>query len=149
MKLNTKSLQEVEIGMPLLAEGSYHVIIDSAEIKPNKAKDGNNLVVVAKINDPVVLTKEGKELTNKGRFKFTRRISLKPTADYDPDTMIKELAVAVNHDVTQDFNTEDLPGKKCMIAMVVRPAENGYPESNDVRRFTKRPDDDSFDDPAL
>jgi hypothetical protein len=115
MKLNTKSLVDVEIGMPVFAEGNYHAVIDKAEVKPNKAKDGQNLEIVYSLRDPVLVTKDGKEITNKGRFKLTRRYSLKPTDNYDPDTSIKELAVAIGHDMTQDFTVDLLQGKRVMI----------------------------------
>lgn len=149
MQLNTKSLVDVEIGQPLFADGIYHCTVFKAEVKPNKARDGQNLEVTIQPAEPVIVTKDGKELPNKGRFKLTRRISLKPTDSYDPNTMIKELAVAVGHDVTKDFMVEDLQGKRLMVNIVVRPAEGAYPESNDIRRFSPVKEDDTFDWPAL
>jgi hypothetical protein len=149
MKLNTKSLVDVEIGMPIFAEGNYHAKVDAAKVEPNKAKDGNNLTVTIVLLDPVLLRKDGTEVENKGRYKLTRRISLKPTDNYDPNTMLKELAIAIGHPVEEDLTVEDIVGKTCMVQLVVRPAEGQYAESNDIRRFTKQPADDTFEASAL
>lgn len=156
MKLNTKALADVEIGIPVIAEGVYHARIDKVEVKANKGKDGNNLVLTVKILDNPVLThKEGKEIENKGQIVCSRYVSLKPTPDYDPDRRLKELAVAIKHPPEADLGVEDLKGKLCMVKMVHRDRRKDedtgkeYPESNDIARFTPMEDDDTFTPPPF
>jgi hypothetical protein len=96
-----------------------------------------------------LIKEDGTEIENKGRFKLTRRISLKPTDNYDPNTMLKELAIAIGHPVEEDLTVENIVGAKCMIQVTIRAAEGNYAKSNDIRRFTKRADDDTFEDPAI
>jgi hypothetical protein len=155
MKLNTKALADVEIGIPLIAEGVYHarIVKEKLQVKPNKRGDGNNLVVQYKILDnPVYLHKDGKEIENKGQVVSTRHYSLVQTADYDPDQNMKELAVAIKNPPDKDLEVEDLGDKLVMVKIIVKPARKGddgkdYPEGNEVQRVTPVKDDDTFTTP--
>jgi len=156
MKLNVKSLADVEIGFPVIAEGTYHAKIVSAEVKPNKTGDGNNLVVQFLVLDTEVLTHgKGLPIANKGQLKLTRYFSLKPTADYDPDTAVKELQVAIRKPAEEDLSSEELPNKIVMIKVAHKPAEKDprtgkeYPEGNDIKRVTPVPEDDGFQPPPF
>jgi hypothetical protein len=155
MKLNTKALADVEIGIPLITEGVYHarIVKEKLQVKPNKRGDGNNLVVQYKILDnPVHLHKDGKEIENKGQVVSTRHYSLVPTPDYDPDQNMKELAVAIKNPPDKDLEVEDLGDKLVMVKIIVKPARTGddgktYPEGNEVQRVTPVKDDDTFTTP--
>lgn len=156
MKLNTKALADVEIGIPVITEGVYHARIDKVEVKPNKGGDGNNLVLVVKILDNPVLThKEGKEIENKGQIVMSRYVSLKPTPDYDPDQRLKELAVAIKHPAEADLEVEHLKNQMVMVKVTYRDARKDdatgkeYPASNDIARFTPVKDDDTFAPPPF
>ena len=147
MKLNTKSLSEVEIGIPVLAAGIYHAKIRKPELKDNKAGTGQNLVVTVTILEEAVTTSDGKQVTNRGQCVCTRYISLVPSVKYDPDQAIKELAVAIGHPADQNLELSDLEGKTCMVNLEVQVAGE-YPESNWIKRFTKWKDDDAFNPPV-
>lgn len=155
MKLNVKTLADVEIGLPVLTPGVYHARL-KAEVVANKAGTGNNLKVSAKILDnPVTLQKEGKEIQNKGQVLAFRHISLVPTDDYDPDKTLKELAVAIKLDPTADLNVEDLDGKTVNVKLSFedesKDATSGktYPPKNNIDRFTPIKDDDTFTVPPF
>lgn len=157
MKLNVKALKDVEIGIPVIAEGVYHARLDKVEVKPNKAGDGNNLVIMVKILDtPVHLHLDGKEITNNGQVVNTRHISLKPTDDYDPDKTLKELSVAIKLAPEADLNVEDLAGKIVMVKLGYRPETEDkvnpskkYQAQNVIERFTPIKDDDTFTVPPF
>lgn len=155
MKLNTKSLEQVEIGIPIVAEGIYHARIDKAEVKPNKRGDGNNLVVQFKILDnPLTLHKTGATIENKGQVVNTRHFSLVPTPDYDPDKSMKELAVAIKLPKENDLNVEDLKDKIVMVKMEYKaesdkPGGGKYPDGNEIKRVTPVPEEDSFTPPPF
>ncbi len=155
MKLNTKSLAQVEIGIPVISDGLYHARIEDAEVKPNKAGTGNNLAAKFKILDPVLtLHKDGSEIANKGQFVMMRHFSLVPTPDYDPDKAMKELAVAIRHPEDADLELSDLKGKVVMVKVAYKPEQaeeragvptgKTYPEGNDIKRITPLAEDDNF-----
>lgn len=155
MKLNTKSLSDVEIGVPVLAPGVYHASLNKVEVKANKSGDGNNLVVMIKILDTPVVTNAGKEIENRGQCVCTRYISLKPTPNYDPDQNLKELAVAIKNPPENDLNVEDLQGKLVMVKLSVRDAQKDeatgkeYPVSNNIDRFSPVGESDTFTPPPF
>lgn len=162
MKLNTKSLAEVEIGLPVIADGIYHARMEKSGqkdwVQPNKRGDGNNLVIMFRILDPIVIShKEGKEIKNNGQVCITRYFGLTPTENRDPDKDMKELAVAIKLAPTEDLTTDKLEGKVVMIkvehkaAQPADPANNkkAYPEGNEIRRITPVPEDDTFTSPAF
>ena len=156
MKLNVKSLEGVEIGIPMIAEGLYHAKIKKAEVKANKRGDGNILPVQFLILDnPLFLFKDGAQFDNKGQVVCTRNFSLLPTPDYDPDKAMKELAIAIKLPDEADLNLEDLQDKIVMVKLVHKDEEKDkdtgktYPEGNDIRRVTPVPDDDTFTPPPF
>lgn len=156
MKLNTKALADVELGIPLIADGVYHLRIDKVELKANKRGDGNNLVVMFRVLDnPVVLRKDGSEIRNNGQVVSTRHFSLVPTPDYDPDKAMKELAVAIKLPEGSDLNVEDLKDKIVMGKVEYKTpteAKDGkpaYPEGWEVRRVTPVPAEDTFTPPPF
>lgn len=135
MILNTKKLKDIEIGIPVIADAIYFAIVSKAEIKENKLRTGNNLVLQFKVLNPIVQSHDGRDITNQGQVVLSRYISLVETADYDPNKNLKELAVAIGVPEGEDLNLEDLQGKKLKVKVAYRPAEGGFNESNDVKRF--------------
>jgi len=156
VKLNVKSLKDVEIGIPIIAEGVYHARIDKVGLKENNKGDGNNLVIMYRILDNSVYGyKDGKEIVNRGQVCVTRNYSMVPTPDYDPDKAMKELAVAVKHPPEDDLEDSHLLNKIVMIKVEHKEEQKDtktgktYPEGNDVRRVTPLPDDDTFTPPPF
>ncbi len=156
MILNTKPLANIELGIPIIVEGVYHGRIDKVEVKPNKRGDGNNLVVQYRILDnPVVGHKKGEAIENKGQIVNTRHYSLVATPDYDPDKNMKELAVAIKNPPEADLTVEALLNKLVMLKIEVRDKRKDeatgkeYDESNEVRRVTPVPEDDTFSPPPF
>lgn len=155
MKLNTKSLKDVEIGLLVVADGVYYARL-KAEVKQNNAGSGNNLKIVAKILDnPVVAHKDGKEVQNKGQIMAFRHVSLVPTDDYDPDKTLKEIAVAIKNDPEADLNVEDINNKIVKIKVSYEAESKNeqtgkvYPEKNNIDRFTPVSADDTFTPPPF
>lgn len=160
MKLNVKSLKEVEIGIPVIANGIYHARIEDPKVEPNKRGDGNNLVLKFRVLDnPVVIHKEGKELVNNGQVVIVRYIGLTPSEKRDPDKDMKELAVAIKNPPEADLNVDDLKDKIVMIKVEHKPATvadpnanpptKAYPEGNEIRRITPLKEDDTFTPPPF
>jgi len=167
MKLNTKTLTEVELGIPIIAEGVYHARMSKQSgkdwVQANKRGDGNNLVIMFRILDPIVMSrKDGKEVQNRGQICLTRWFSLVPNEKFDPDQGMKELAVAIKHDQTQDFGTEALDAFGDGVVMVKvgfqeeqkadpnsNPPKKAYPAGNTVERVTPLPEDDAFTPPPF
>jgi len=132
MKLNTKKLDQVAYGRVVVATGSYLCRI-SGVIEPNKAKTGNNYKVEHTLLDRELVTSEGVQVLNPGNVNVTKWIGLQPSEKYDPDRLIKELAVAAGvYSDDSDVNTEDLEGKLVLVKLKHRKAEGANPESNDV-----------------
>lgn len=150
MKLNTKSLAEVEIGIPVLAAGVYHARMEKIEVKPNKRGDGNNLYIMFRVMDPEVpMHKDGSVVKNTGQCCISRYFSLTPSDSYDPDKAMKELAVAINLPPVSDLNVEDLANKLVNIKVAYKAAEGAYQEGNDVQRVTPIKTDDAFTPPPF
>lgn len=146
MKLNTTPLTNIELRSPVLADGSYHAQIIAKEVKPNSAKTGNNLFLEFKVVDPILTKRDGSQVENNGNATYSRHISLVPTAKYNPDKQLKELAVALKVPADkQDFDLEDVQGY-VMIKLKYKPADGQYMEGNDIVGFL--PCEDTFS-PAL
>lgn len=144
MKLNTKALKEIELGVPVITDGVYYATVTKAEIIQNKSNTGNNLYLLFKIADPVVTKHDGTEVANRGQVVVSRYISLVPTNNYDPNVSLKELAVAIGVPEGEDLNLEDLQGKKVKLKVAYREAKGGYNESNDIKRFLPLKPEDNF-----
>jgi len=151
MKLNTKSLADIELGQPLIAPGTYFFRIEKAEVSPNKARTGNNLVLELRLLDEKVMDWEGvKEIENRG-LKYTRYTSLTITDTYDEDAMnrsLKEIAVAIGLPDDADLNVEDIPGK-CVKAQVrYREPEGTFSARNEIGKLYPIRPEDNFNEPA-
>lgn len=155
MKLNTKPLKDVEIGLPVLAAGTYFCRIRSKKIEPNAAKTGSNLVLQCQILDDNLVKADGEQIENRGQCVYTRWIGLVATDKYDPNTAIKELAIASGRDKDSedDFGVDDI-AEYMKVVLAVRPAgadKNGImrDESNDIKRFQFIKPEDNFTPPAI
>lgn len=144
MKLNTKALANVQFGRIVVGTGSYLCRING-KVEPNKSKTGYNYVLQHTVLDEKVVTHDGKEIANNGNIKITKWISLQPNeaGTYDPDAVIKELAVAAGiYTDDADVLTEDLDGKIVKAKVKFRDAEKGNPESNDINGWKALTDEE-------
>ena len=143
MKLNTKSLAGVEYGFVVLSTGSYAARIKSVDLKPNKDKTGNNCVVVHQVLDRTVTDAHGKVVNNNGNIQFTRWVGMQPGDNYDPDRVIKELAVAcgVPEDFDGDLDSSMLVGKVVTVKVAYKEAKDGFAEGNDVKGWLPATDE--------
>lgn len=150
MKLNTAPLSEIEIGVPVIAPGTYFAKIkeDKVEMKPNKDKSGNVLhIPVSIVNDVILSQKDGKELANRGQFVLTHYISMVEKNGYHPDQKLKELAVACKvPEDKQDFETSDIAGY-VKVKVGYKAAEGQYQEGNFIDRVLPIKDEDNFIEP--
>ena len=146
MQLNTTPLSQIELRSPVLADGSYQAKIVKKEVRPNTAKTGNNLFLEFQVVDPILTKHDGSQVENSGNATYTRFASLVPTAKYDPNKALKELALALKLPADKEnFEFEDIQGY-VIVKMKYRPAEGQYQESNDIAGFL--PVEDTFS-PAL
>jgi hypothetical protein len=143
MKLNTQSLAEVTLGTPIIAAGTYYARIKSAEVKPNKSGDGNNLDLVLALHGDTVDLHVGGSVPNHG-FVLFRTISLKATEKYNPNKNLKELGIAIGNEPDADLELEMLAGKDLKAVVKYQAAEGNYGEKNDVSGFRPIKDDEGF-----
>ena len=149
MKLNTKSLKDVERGFPVLAEQVLFAELN-AEIKPKKNGDGQNLEVNCRVLDEEVTKKDGSFLPNtKGKLIFKYFVSLVETPNYDPNKSLAMIADAIGLDEDADLDIEDIQGKYVKIKLGIQPAKDGRDEQNSVKAMMKIKDSDNFVPPAI
>ncbi len=150
MKLNTKRLQDIEYGIPVLEDKQVlFARVVSREVKPSKKKVGSNtLHVKFQVVDPQVVKRGGDIIDNKGVFQYTYYIGLTPGPDYDPDAKCKELAVALKvPEDKEDFEVEDIVvGTFLKIVLKFEPADGQYPDRNSVNGIRPITPEDQFDE---
>jgi hypothetical protein len=155
MKLNTKSLGEVQLSTPLLAEGLYFVRIrpDGAKVEPNSAKTGNVLKLTLQLlNDTVNEYESGREVSNSGhQMTLWMNISLTETENYDPNRRLKELGLAVGipEDQLDDIELEDIVGKCMKVRLKHKPAQGEWDAKNEIARCLPIEESDNFDEPPF
>lgn len=159
MKLNTKSLADVQLGTPLLAETTYFVRIrpQGTKVEPNQKKTGQVLVLVLQILDDEVTNYETNETVSNATKQFTlwHRISLTETFDekgelkYDPNVRLKELAIACGLPADEDLDLSDILGRSLKVQLKHEPAKDGYSAKNVVSRLLPITDADDFVEPAF
>jgi hypothetical protein len=142
MKLNSKSLDEVKLGNPIIAPGIYFGRIEKADLKENNAKTGWNLNIQFKLAGEELPANAGGMVKNNGMSLF-RTVSLVPTDKYDPDKVIKEVSVAVGH-LSEDTEPSDLIGKSCKVRVKYVAAEGQYDEKNEIAGFLPIKESDGF-----
>ena len=134
MKLNTKKLDQVAYGRVVLAQGTYVARLHGV-VEENKSKTGHNYVLEHTILNPELVQSDGKMVQNPGMVSVTKWVGLQANEKqtYDPNRLIKELAVAAGvYSDDSDVNTEDLEGKIVLVKLKVKKAEGTFPEGNDV-----------------
>lgn len=150
MKLNTAPLQEIDYGMPVLADGTYFAKIDDSkvQIKPNKSGTGQNLVIPITIVSKELFTFDGKPLENRGQVKLTQYVSLVPKENYNPDQRLKEVAVACKvPEDKQDFEVSDVRGF-IKVKVVYNKPQGQFGDGNSIARFLPIKDSDNFNPDA-
>ena len=150
MKLNTAPLQEIEYGMPVLAEGTYFGKIDNSKValKPQKGGAGNNLIVPVTIISTDLLTFDGKPVENRGQIKLTQYVSLVKTENYNPDQRLKEIAVACLVPAEkEDFEISDIRGY-IKVKVAYNKPQGQFGDSNSIARFLPIKDSDNFNPPS-
>lgn len=156
MKLNTNNLKDVEAGFLVVAAGTYFAKVTSKKVEPNSAKTGNNLVIQTKLLDNELIRFDGEKRENKGNAIVSRWISLVKTDKYDPDRVIKELALASGRSESSedDFNVEDI-AEYLKVVVDFEPAGKdpktgkNQPDRNIISKFLPITESDNFTPPAL
>jgi hypothetical protein len=155
MKLNTKSLKDIETGFPVISAGSYFCKTRKKAIEPNKKQTGHNLVIQVQVLDDKLVTADGKQIDNRGQVVLTRWIGLVASDNYDPNVSIKELALAAGRDQKSedDFNVEDIADymKVTIAVRAAGPDKDGIHReaANEIKRFAPIKPEDKFTPPAI
>lgn len=151
MKLNTKSLSDVELGYPIFAEADIFVKLEKVEVKPTKDGKSNQLCLSLKVLNESLVQEDGVDYENKRGLTYTHRIFLSPENTRDPEVAeemmlkkLKELAIAVGQGANEDIDSNDLVGKNVKARMVVTPAEGKYAKKNEFAHFYPITDEDGF-----
>jgi len=108
-----------------IPDGTYQSIISKAEIKPTKDETGKRLVVHFRVTGP----------THAGRviIRGFNVINKNPKAQEISRRELAQLLAAI--DLVGERDMGQLVDKECDIAVVIKPEQNGYPASNDVKKF--------------
>jgi len=125
LDFDTAAVEPAEDYAPI-PEGVYQARISKAEIKPTRDETGKRLVVHFRVTGPshagrVII--RGFNVNNKNPK--TQKISRRELA---------QLLAAI--DLVGERDVGQLVDRECDIAVVVKPEQNGYPASNDVKRFS-------------
>jgi len=130
VEFDTAAVEPAEDNFSPVPEGIYEARVDRAEMKPTKDGTGKRLVLMWHIIGP----------SHRGR---TVLVGLNVINKNEKAQTIARRQLA------QLLDAVGLPGERdmarlidceCLISVVVRPAQNGYEASNDVKRFA--PTDD-------
>lgn len=160
MKLNTTSLAAVEAGYPILAEQMVIAKFTRAEVKPNKAQTGNNLVLECQIQDLELIRLDGSTYDNTNKLKYRSFVSLTPTESRTEEMINRDLkrlqlAIGMPEDA-EDIGTDDLLSHVVQAKLsysAPRPKDDSnpsagmWPEGNNVENFQPLPED--YNGPGL
>lgn len=153
MKLNTKRLQDIEYGLPVLEDKQvlFARVAEKTYGPSKKNPSSNTLKTVFQIVDPQVVKRGGDIIENKGNLKFAYYIGGTPSANYDPDSKLKELAVALGvPEDKEDFELDDIVvGTFLKIVIKFEPADGQYPDRNSVNGVRPIKPEDQFDPSAV
>ena len=149
MKLNTKSLAQVERGFPVFAQQVLFAQL-SAEVKQKKSGDGQNLEIDCRILNEEVIKKDNTIHENSnGKLSFKYFVSLQATDKYDPDKTLAMIADAIGLEPDQDLELEDIQGAYVKVKLGIRPADARSDESNVIKSFVRITEEDGFTPPAV
>jgi hypothetical protein len=109
-----------------IPEGIYQARITKTEVKPTRDETGKRLVVHFRVTGP----------THTGRviIRGFNVINKNPKAQEISRRELAQLLAAI--DLVGERDMGQLVDRECDIAVVVKPEQNGYPASNDVKRFS-------------
>ena len=147
---------EVDTSRPLLTDGIYPVLVSKAEVTPNKAGTGRNLVVTFSTLEPatsVAAESEGRSNDIAPGWMLTRYYPLQqsdnPKApDFRVDLVkLQDACLGTKQGTRPAFNPNNFVGCKVRAAVKVRKAkldssgqpEFGFPPQNDVGAITSLP----------
>jgi hypothetical protein len=130
LDFDTAAVEPAEDNYSPIPEGIYEARVDRAEMKPTKDGTGKRLVLMWRIIGPshrgrTVLV--GLNVTNKNEKAQT--IARRQLAQ-----LLEAVGLPGERDMARLIDAE------CLISVTVRPAQNGYEASNDIKRFA--PTDD-------
>lgn len=152
MKLNTKPLQDIEIGMMVLEDKqTLFARIGKAVVKPAKDKPGNTLHVPLLVVDNEVMKRGHGEnaaemVPNPGNLNFTFYVGMTPSDNYDPNKKLKEIAIAIKKEDTENLDLDDIvEGTYIKIVTKFEPKKGQYPDRNSVVGLRPITDEDNFD----
>lgn len=144
MQLNKKKLTEVEVGQPVIEEGTYHARL-SATTKPSKSRTGvTNLVVTAELLETPNRRQDGEPVERS--IKLSNYTPLEATESFDPDERLAVLAKATGFE-GEDITLEDIDGKVCKVQVTFEEGDENFGERNAIKTFL--PADESFEAPAF
>ena len=108
-----------------IPEGTYDALIQGAEVKPTRDGTGKRLAVRLRITGPSHVGRvifAGLNVVN--RSEKAQEIGRRQLAE-----LLRAVGLPGERDMAKLVDTE------CRIAVVIRPEQNGYPASNDVKKF--------------
>lgn len=133
-------VSSIDTSYPRATPGTYAMLIDSAEIKPNKAGTGENLVLKLKSTTPITQT-NGKDSFVPGAFKLTHYISLEVTEKLTAESISRSVAhlakaARVSGSLRQVLaQPSPLQGKIVDTKVRIKQETSEYPEGNEVAQF--------------
>ena len=116
---------EVQTTYEPIPEGIYPINITKVEMKPTRAGNGKRLVIACKVTDG----------DHRGRSIMTglNVVNANPTAQEIGRKQLRVLLQAVDLDGCREMGR--LVGKECLANVTVKPPQNGYDASNDIKSF--------------
>lgn len=122
---DTDAVEPAENDYSPIPEGIYDALIQAVEVKTTKDGTGKRLVVRLRIAAPSHVGRiifAGLNVVNKSAR--AQEIGRRQLAE-----LLRAVGLPGERDMAKLVDTE------CRIAVVIRPEQNGYPASNDVKRF--------------
>ena len=145
MKIPSKKLQDVQLGSPIISDGTYHARLslkqlDKERKETKSEKEIYTINIAHEILEPVTLREDGSPL--KGNATVYKSIPVQ-NENYDYVADFAKIANALGYDLTEDFKTEDIEGKIVKVVVVYEPPRGEYKDKNKVKAWLKA--DDNFE----
>ena len=125
LDFDTAAVEPAEDNFSPVPEGIYEARVDRCEMKPTKDGTGKRLVLMWRIIGP----------SHRGRTVLVglNVVNKNEKAQTIARRQLAQLLDAVGLPGERDMGR--LIDAECLISVVVRPAQNGYEASNDIKRF--------------
>jgi hypothetical protein len=118
----------VEVGdYDPIPEGKYHAVVAKTEIKPTKDETGKRLVVHLKIIGP--------QFAGRTVIVGLNVVNRNPKAEEIARRQLAQLLQAI--DMWGERDMSKIHGAELEVLVVVKPEQNGYKASNDVKKFLR------------